>query len=75
MLCGCESLSYINMDNLDLSKVNDASYMFYNMKEINYLKMKGTKLNDIINEELKGEYGLNNKDNLFVCKNDENFPI
>ena len=75
MFCGCESLLYINMNNLDLSNVNNATYMFYNMKEINYLEIKGIKLNDKINEELKGEYGLNNKDNLFVCKNEENFPI
>ena len=58
-----------------MSKVDDATYMFYNMKEINYLEIKGIKLNDKINEELKGEYGLNNKENLLVCKNEENFTI
>ena len=45
------------------------------MKEINYLEIKGIKLNDKINEELKGEYGLNNKENLLVCKNEENSSI
>ena len=75
MFCGCESLLYINMNNLDLSKVDNATYIFYNMKEINYLEIKETKFNDKTNEELKGEYGLNDKDNLLVCKNEENFPI
>jgi surface protein len=75
MLCGCESLLYINMSNLDLSKVDDATHMFYNMKEIKYLEIKETKLNEKINEEAKGEYGLNNKDNLAVCKNEENLSI
>ena len=75
MFCGCESLLYINMNNLDLSHVNDTTYMFYNMKEINYLEIKGLKVNDKINDELKGEYGLNDKDNLIVCKNEENLSI
>ena len=68
MFCGCESLLYINMSNLDLSKVDDATYMFYNMKEINYPEIKGIKLNDKINEELKGEYGLNNKETTSLVK-------
>jgi len=75
MFYGCESLLYINMNNLDLSKVNNATYMFYNMTEINYLEIKGTKFNDKINAELKGKYGLNNKDDLMVCKNEENSSI
>ena len=39
------------------------------------IEIKGIKLNDIINEELKGEYGLNNKENLLVCKNNETLPF
>jgi len=65
----------VNMNNLDLSKVNNVIYMFYNMKEINYLEIKETKFNDKINEELKGEYGLNDKNDLLVCKNEENLSI
>jgi len=76
MLCGCESLVYINMTNLVLSNVDDAAYMFYNLKEIKYLDIKGLQLNDKIKAELEGEYGLNDIDNLIVCKNnDENLAI
>ena len=72
---GCESLFYINMINLDLSKVNNATYMFYNMKGIKYLDINSTKFNDKINDEFKRENGLNNKDYIVVCKNEENFPL
>ena len=72
---GCESLFYINMNNLDLSKVNNATYMFYNMKGIKYLGINSTKFNDKINDEFKRENGLNNKDYILVCKNEENFPL
>jgi len=67
MFCGCNSLQYINMNNLNMENVEDASYMFYNVKNIEYLSKEDVKTNDIINTELKGEYGLNDKDNLMVC--------
>ena len=75
MFCGCESLLYINMNNLDLSHVDNATYMFYNMKEINYLEIKGLKVSEKIEDKLNGEYGLNDKENLIVCKNEENLSI
>ena len=75
MLCGCESLLHINMNNLDLSNVKDSAYMFYNMKKINCLEINGLKDNDKINDEFNREYGLNGKNNLTICKNEDNLPI
>ena len=63
------------MNNLNLEKVDDAAYMFYNMKEINYLEIKGLKFSDKVNDELNGDYGLNYRDNLLVCKNNESLSI
>ena len=75
MLCGCESLLYINMNDLDLSNVNNATYMFYNMKEINYLEIKGIKLNDKMSigkhKSICCDYDIelkNCKRNYIICK-------
>lgn len=59
MLCGCNSLLSINMNNLNMENVEDVSYMFYNMKNIEYLEIDDLKVNDKIIAEIKGEYGLN----------------
>jgi len=71
MLCGCNSLLSINMNSLNMENVEDASYMFYNVKNIEYLEIDDVKVNDKFIAEIKGEYGLNNKDNLIVCQNKE----
>ena len=63
------------MNNLDLSKVKNATYMFYNMKEIKYLDINDTKFNDKITDEFKRENGLNDKDDLMICKNKENSGV
>ena len=49
MLCGWNLLQYINMNNLNMENVEDASYMFYNVKNIEYLDIEGVKTNDIFN--------------------------
>jgi len=51
--------------------VYDESYIFYNMKNIEYLGIENGKTNDIFNTELKGKYGLNDKDNLMVCQSEK----
>ena len=75
MLCGCESLLHINMNNLDLPNVNDSAYMFYDTKKINCLEINGLKDNDKINDEFNREYGLNGKNNLTICKDEDKLPI
>ena len=69
MLCGCNSLKFLNLANIDMSNVEDASYMFYNIKDLKYLNIFGIIENEVIQNELTGQYGFNNINNIIICQN------
>ena len=64
MFYGCRSLILIDMSKLNLEKVKEAEFMFYDLPALEYLDLNESKYSDPIKEQLTS--ALSNKDKLIV---------
>ena len=69
LFCGCTSLEYLNLKGLDLAKIEDASYMFYNVKNLKFINLYEIKYNEILKNEINNISELQ-KENVVVSQSE-----
>ena len=79
MFCGCISLEYLNLNSLDFSNIEDASYLFYNVKNLKFIYIYDIKYNDIFMEQINYISKLNDNNIIIIQNKDiitnENFKV
>ena len=76
MFDSCENLAFLDISKFDMQKITssqDIENMFNDLKSLQYINLYEVKDNEnsILKGEIRREKGLNSKDSLIVCQQDQ----
>ena len=68
IFCSCSSWIYLDISGLNFENTKESSKMFFNTGNLKYINLYDINVSEGFLQDLTGEFGINNKENLIVCQ-------